>query len=447
MYKIFDPACKSGAFLKAVLDKCVKSKYYPMNDARFNTEINRTLYIIENQLYGIALSTEAYNEIVHNMCITSKNIKMAPTYYMLRLKNQDSYFEDEDKVSRELKSTIRHMFNMGDDMKIDCIISNPPYQEASASVYQHFIDLSMDLSDRVCMITKNNWMKSDTLKNTRERMIKYGIEEIINYPEFDGVFSGVSVATSIFTLVHGHNEDSIYREIRKGKEVQMYKTNFEGLPFIPQDIREIHIIRKIKKHIKDDCFGKLVYPAEYFRINSNGSVGRGNFRYMLKQTEQKTSDTDVKVIYMDGSKNPYYRYIKAEDVPRAKEKVEMYKILSGGILSNDRNVIRNINIADRGTVCSKSWGILYMDKDLDKVKAVEKYIKTKFVRFMTKLLCSDGMNWISYYRFSLVPLQDFSNKSDIDWSLNVSDINKQLYEKYGLSKDEIEYTETSINNI
>lgn len=43
-----------------------------------------------------------------------------------------------------------------------------------------------------------------------------------------------------------------------------------------------------------------------------------------------------------------------------------------------------------------------------------------------------------------VPLQDFTNKSDIDWSKSISGIDKQLYRKYGLSDEECSYIETTI---
>ena len=36
-----------------------------------------------------------------------------------------------------------------------------------------------------------------------------------------------------------------------------------------------------------------------------------------------------------------------------------------------------------------------------------------------------------------IPIQDFTDKSDIDWSVSIANIDKQLYKKYGLSEEEI----------
>jgi len=44
----------------------------------------------------------------------------------------------------------------------------------------------------------------------------------------------------------------------------------------------------------------------------------------------------------------------------------------------------------------------------------------------------------------LVPLQDFTPASDIDWSQSIPDIDRQLYAKYGLDAREIDFIETKV---
>ena len=43
-----------------------------------------------------------------------------------------------------------------------------------------------------------------------------------------------------------------------------------------------------------------------------------------------------------------------------------------------------------------------------------------------------------------VPVQDFTSSSDIDWSTSISAIDQQLYAKYKLSAEEIEFIERMI---
>ena len=43
-----------------------------------------------------------------------------------------------------------------------------------------------------------------------------------------------------------------------------------------------------------------------------------------------------------------------------------------------------------------------------------------------------------------VPLQDFTSNSDIDWSKSIAEIDQQLYAKYGLSDEEIQFIEENV---
>ncbi len=43
-----------------------------------------------------------------------------------------------------------------------------------------------------------------------------------------------------------------------------------------------------------------------------------------------------------------------------------------------------------------------------------------------------------------VPLQDFTSNSDIDWSKSIPEIDQQLYAKYGLSDEEIQFIEENV---
>ena len=46
--------------------------------------------------------------------------------------------------------------------------------------------------------------------------------------------------------------------------------------------------------------------------------------------------------------------------------------------------------------------------------------------------------------WKFVPLQDFSENSIINWSQSISEIDKQLYKKYNLSQEEIDFIEKMI---
>ena len=68
-----------------------------------------------------------------------------------------------------------------------------------------------------------------------------------------------------------------------------------------------------------------------------------------------------------------------------------------------------------------------------------KYIKTKFVRILLGILKVTQDN--TSEKWSKVPIQDFSKQSDIDWDKSIDEIDKQLYVKYKLNDEEINFIE------
>ena len=48
---------------------------------------------------------------------------------------------------------------------------------------------------------------------------------------------------------------------------------------------------------------------------------------------------------------------------------------------------------------------------------------------------------------SFVPLQDFTNNSDIKWNVSEEEIEKQLYKKYRLTQDEINFIESNVKEM
>ena len=71
-----------------------------------------------------------------------------------------------------------------------------------------------------------------------------------------------------------------------------------------------------------------------------------------------------------------------------------------------------------------------------------KYIKTRFIRAML------GVKKVTQHNpketWEYVPLQDFTEHSDIDWSKSLAEIDQQLYKKYELSPEEIAFIEKMI---
>ena len=70
------------------------------------------------------------------------------------------------------------------------------------------------------------------------------------------------------------------------------------------------------------------------------------------------------------------------------------------------------------------------------------YIKSKFFRAL--LFFNRSSLNISKSTFDLIPLQDFTSSSDINWNKPIPEIDQQLYAKYHLSDEEIAFIEKMI---
>lgn len=74
--------------------------------------------------------------------------------------------------------------------------------------------------------------------------------------------------------------------------------------------------------------------------------------------------------------------------------------------------------------------------------ALQKYMKTKFFRALL------GVKKVTQHCppmvWEMIPCQEFSENSDIDWSKSIHEIDLLLYKKYGLSDEEIAFIESKV---
>ena len=89
-------------------------------------------------------------------------------------------------------------------------------------------------------------------------------------------------------------------------------------------------------------------------------------------------------------------------------------------------------------------GIGAFDNEIE-ARSLFKYIKTKFARVMLGILKITQDNTAEKWKY--VPLQDFTSNSDIDWTKSIHEIDEQLYKKYNLSEEEIEFIETKVKEM
>lgn len=141
---------------------------------------------------------------------------------------------------------------------------------------------------------------------------------------------------------------------------------------------------------------------------------------------------DISRIPNKGRMNKYHSYVSRTTSEHAgqPDKNGQYKVLSKhGILKTNE-------------ACSDTYLVIGDFDTEDEAVNCDKYICTKFLRFLVLMKVTSII--MNLKAFTDVPLQDFTSSSDIDWSASISDIDKQLYKKYNLSQEEIDYIERTI---
>lgn len=175
-------------------------------------------------------------------------------------------------------------------------------------------------------------------------------------------------------------------------------------------------------------------------IGSNGRERRLTtkiFEHLDIFSNEKGNDDDICIIGLIKN-NRVKRYIPKKYLAE-HENLYAYKVLLPK--SNVSGAIGEVLSTPLIGYTQSFISIGNLTKDSE-AQALLKYVKTKFARTMLGVLKVTQDNSKEVWKF--VPLQDFTEKSDIDWTAPIPDIDKQLYKKYNLTNDEIAFIETMI---
>lgn len=141
-----------------------------------------------------------------------------------------------------------------------------------------------------------------------------------------------------------------------------------------------------------------------------------------------------------------YKYIKRKYINDVAN-LKYYKVLVPQANGNGTfgEAIGGIVIEEPNVGNTETFISIGKCSTYDEATAIRKYIITKFARTLLGILkvTQNGNKPV----WKMIPLQDFTPASDIDWSQSVANIDKQLYKKYNLSKEEIDFIERNVKEM
>ncbi len=338
--------------------------------------------------------------------------------------------------------------------KFDVVIGNPPYQEEATGsgtrdtpVYHLFMDAAYEVAHKAVLITPARFLFNAgfTPRAWNEKMLADPSLSVAIYEANSGeLFPGTDIKGGIAVT---------YRNAAKRGEPIGTFTKYSELNEILQKVQEFgmvpleHIgITSSRSYRYTDSLYDDHPEARALRPEGNTALVNTNtfeqFDFLFHKERPKDGFEYVQVFGLIKNRR-MARWIRRAYIT-GPESFATFKTAiaaangSGGL----GEVLSTPYVLDPDMAVTQTFITIGRFDDRREADACLKYVKTKFARTLLGVLKITQHNPGKVWKY--VPLQDFTRKSDIDWSKSIPEIDQQLYAKYGLDTDEIEFIETHV---
>ena len=336
-------------------------------------------------------------------------------------------------------------------MKFDFIIGNPPYQEETDSestrkppIYNLFMEESYKVADKIELITPARFLfkAGYTPKAWNEKILNDKHFKVIYYEPFsEKVFPNV--------------------DIKGGVAISYYDStqSFAPIGTFTQFTELNSLLDKVKANVPDEngYLNCITYPALSYKLSD---LMKAENRDMLDRLRTSAFEKLAGIFYENAPDDGHeyvqligllndkrtLRFVRRDylTVPKNFEHFKIILPASNG--SGSLGEVLSTPLIGHPLIGHTQTFISIGDFETEQeAQACLKYIKSKFTRVMLGILKITQHNPPEKWKY--VPLQDFTEKSDIDWSQSIAEIDQQLYKKYGLDEKEITFIETHVKEM
>ena len=351
-------------------------------------------------------------------------------------------------------------------------VGNPAYQLSrdttkDTPVYNNFMDEAYKIADIVEMITPARFLfnAGATPKEWNKKMLEDEHFKVLDYePDSTKVFQNTDIKGGV--AIHYRDNSKVfgsidtftaYSELNGIRNKMASIQNFVSLNSIMYPYSTYTLSDELWKDFPD-----LKQSVEHIAKNRNN----------LSRKEKEGKLSNLRIIttnifdllpdlFYDNKPNDEHEYIQLlgrQNNSRCTKWIKRKYIVVGGNFDKWKVIIPKSNGSGAiGEVLSTPLvgvplvgytqtylGIGAFDTESE-AKNCYKYICSKFSRVCLGILKITQDNPPEKWRYT--PIQDFSSNSDIDWNASISNIDKQLYKKYGLTQKEIEFIETNVKEM
>ncbi|ERL20166.1 Eco57I restriction-modification methylase domain-containing protein [Acidaminococcus sp. BV3L6] len=337
----------------------------------------------------------------------------------------------------------------------DFVIGNPPYQEETANdgdrknpIYNLFMDQAYDTSSNVELITPARFLfnAGQTPKAWNKKMLEDTHLKVLYYePDATRLFHDTEIKGGIAITFRSDSKDfgaigtfTSYQEmngvVKKVNQVEHGKNRLDSI------IASQGLFR----------FSKLAFDAfPQVRALSGKGTGAKIVSNIIKKAPElfssKRNEKSIRILgRIDGNRE--YRFINKEYIENNKY-IDGYKLFLPEANSQGHfgETLTLPILGLPGDGSADTYLSAGPFKTEIEARTLETYLKTKFFRAML------GIKKVTQHCppavWNMIPMQDFTPSSDIDWSQSIHDIDLQLYQKYGLDETEIEFIESHVKEM
>lgn len=347
---------------------------------------------------------------------------------------------------------------MSKDFKFDVVIGNPPYQDRTIGenrtyqppVYHLFLDEAYKLSDKVMMIHPARFLfnAGSTPKEWNQKMLHDKHFSIVMYEaDCSKIFPNTEIKGGIVISYHDNTKDfgeidvfTIYPELNTLMKKVVNRSDFSSISEIISGRSMYRFTKKMHDEVP----------------NAAQKLSKGHENDLTSNVFEKLPDVMTESFYDDireyyrilGRINNEraYRFVKKEYIVDNKyiPKYKLFMPQSSGNGGLGETMAPSVVGLPGEATTDTFLSVGLFDTEIE-AENLYKYIKCKFTRALLSILkitqANTSQKWLK------VPLQDFTPNSDIDWSKSIHEIDLQLYKKYGLSDDEINFIETHVKEM
>lgn len=309
-------------------------------------------------------------------------------------------------------------------------------------LYNQFVDIARQMRPQfITMITPSRWFTGGRgLDQFRQSMLgDTHIRAIFDYVDSKDCFPTVDISGGV----------SYFLWDAKHKTTCQFTNHFGGnANTLPRKLDEFNIF------VRNNGALSLIHKVKAMsKTMLNAQISpQTPFGFVSTYRGTAQPDTAPTAVMLKSSGEP--SYVLRDDIKKNQQWIDLHKVIFSKATCEhagtpDRNgqyrVLSALAILQPQCVCTQSYLVAGAYPTAQEAENLLTYLKTKFVRYL--ILQTITSQDLSPEKFMFVPLQNFTAASDINWSAAIEEIDKQLYEKYGVDEAERSLIENTIKEM